>query len=476
MSDMTTTCSPVNESRSSQGPIESLHLGDYEDSGREMHALATELFPICRSITGDGLRTTLRRIQKEIPISIVEVPSGTPVLDWTVPDEWNIRDAWIADASGERIVDFRKSNLHVVNYSSPVRERVSLSDLKSRLHSLPQQPEWIPYRTTYYKRDWGFCLSHRQLSQLADGEYEVCIDSSLKPGSLSYGEFLIPGETKDEFLISCHSCHPSLANDNLSGIVLAVALAKHLQQSRTLHYSYRFLFSPGTIGAIAWLARNRRAVSRVKHGVVLSCVGDAGKVTYKKSRRGDAPIDRAFQQILHESRAAHRILDFSPYGYDERQYCSPGFNLPMGCFMRSGHGTFPEYHTSADNLDFLKPAALADSLEKVLAAIEVIESQEDSGGAFDFDCESRVSYHVFPTTHQHRRFLNLKPHGEPQLGKYGIYEAFGGDVMPALWLLNFSDGEHSVSDIAARSGLPFDKLLYAADILASRGLLKEVEP
>jgi aminopeptidase-like protein len=448
-----------------------------EKSGREMHALATELFPTCRSITGDGLRATLRRIQQEVPILIREVKSGTTVLDWTIPDEWNVRDAWIKDSRGQRIVDFQKSNLHVVNYSSPVRARISLSDLKSRLHSLPQHPGWIPYRTTYYKREWGFCLPHRQLSQLADGEYDVCIDARLAPGSLSYGELLIPGEMDEEFLISCHACHPSLANDNLSGLVLAVALAKQLQQRRWRQYSYRFLFVPGTIGAITWLAQNRRAVSRIKHGVVLTCVGDAGNITYKKSRRGDAPIDRAFQQVLREAGAPHRVLDFSPYGYDERQFCSPGFNLPMGCLMRSQHGTFPEYHTSADNLDFLKPDALADSLEKLLAAIEIVESQGDAiGAAPGFGGDARVSYHVFPVTHQQRRFLNLKPQGEPQLGKYGVYEAFGNDVMPALWLLNFSDGEHSVSDIAARSGLSFDKLLNAADILVSRGLLKEVDP
>ncbi|HEY0548093.1 MAG TPA: DUF4910 domain-containing protein, partial [Verrucomicrobiae bacterium] len=409
-------------------------LCDFEkrkEDGQKMHALATELFATCRSITGEGLRTTLRRIQREIPILIREVKSGTTVLDWTIPEEWNVRDAWIKDSRGQRIVDFRKSNLHVVNYSSPVRARISLSDLKSRLHSLPRHPDWVPYRTTYYKRDWGFCLPHRQLSQLADGEYDVCIDATLAPGSLSYGELLVPGETNEEFLISCHVCHPSLANDNLSGLVLAVALAKELQQRGWRQYSYRFLFVPGTIGAITWLAQNRRVVSRIKHGVVLTCVGDAGNITYKKSRRGDAPIDRAFQQVLRETGAPHRVLDFSPYGYDERQFCSPGFNLPVGCFMRSQHGTFPEYHTSADNLDFLKPIALADSLEKILAAIEIVEGQEDSAGGPDFDYESHVSYHVFPTTHQHRRFLNLKPQGEPQLGKYGVYEAFGNDVMPA---------------------------------------------
>ncbi len=448
-----------------------------EGCGREMHALATELFPICRSITGDGLRTTLRRIQKEIPITLHEVPSGTTVLDWTVPDEWNIGDAWIKNSRGQRVIDFQQSNLHVVNYSSPIREYLKLSELKAHLHSLPQHPDWIPYRTSYYKRDWGFCLAHRQLLELADAEYQVCIDSTLTPGSLTYGELLIRGETEDEFLISSHCCHPSLANDNLSGVVLAVALAKHLQECRWRRFSYRFLFIPGTIGAITWLARNRRVLPRIKHGVVLTCVGDAGSITYKKSRRGDAPIDLAFQQVLRESGAPHRVIDFFPYGYDERQFCSPGFNLPVGCFMRSCHGTFPEYHASADNLSFIKPHALADSLEKLLAVIDVVENQDAwRGSTVDLHSETRGTYHVFPATLHDRRFLNLKPHGEPQLGKYGIYEAFGNDVMPALWLLNFSDGQHSVSDIAARSKLSFDKLLHAADILTSRGLLKEVRP
>jgi aminopeptidase-like protein len=436
-----------------------------------MHAHATELFPICRSITGNGLRATLRRIQTEVPMAIHEVPSGTEVLDWTIPKEWNIREAWIKNARGERVVDFRQSNLHVVNYSVPVRARLKLEELRSHLHSLPDSPDWIPYRTTYYKEDWGFCLTHRRLQQFDDGDYEVCIDSTLAPGSLSYGELLIPGESEDEFLLSCHCCHPSLANDNLSGVVVAAALAKILSgRERPPRYSYRFLFIPGTIGAIAWLARNEDQLSRIKHGLVLTCLGDAGNITYKKSRRGNAPIDLAVQQVLQDSGAPHRVIDFFPYGYDERQYCSPGFNLPVGCFMRSQHGTFPEYHTSADNLDFIKPKSLADSLAKLLRVVELVEAgsvkREAREGAA---VNSRFTFHA-------SRFLNLKPKGEPQLGKYGIYDVLDGDVMPALWMLNFSDGEHSLDDIAAKSRLPFDKLSRAADILLSRGLLKEVGP
>ena len=433
------------------------------------------------------MRATLRRIQQEIPITIHEVPTGTQVLDWTIPDEWNIRDAWIKNSRGERVVDFRRSNLHVVNYSVPVRARMSADELKPRLHSLPDKPKWIPYRTAYYKRDWGFCVAHEDLQRVENGDYEVCIDSTLSRGSLTYGEWLIRGDIEDEFLISCHCCHPSLANDNLSGLAVAVALARRLENPRRLQrnatqsreraspasgaatrHSYRFLFIPGTIGAITWLARNEASLSRIKHGLVLTCVGDAGNITYKKSRRGDAWIDRAVLQVLTESGAPHRVIDFSPYGYDERQYCSPGFNLPVGCFMRSQYGTFPEYHTSADNLDFIKREALEDSLEKLLRIVEAVESgsgKEEPVGAICSD--SHLTFRV-------PRFLNLKPKGEPQLGKYGVYEALGGDVMPALWVLNFSDGEYSLADIAARSKLPFDSLAKAAHLLLSRGLIKEV--
>lgn len=446
----------------------SLRKASLRTAGEWMHAFASELYPICRSITGDGLRATLRRIQQEIPIAIHEVPSGTPVLDWTIPDEWNIRDAWIANPDGKRVVDFHKSNLHVVNYSVPVRRRITWAELKRHLHTLPDCPEWIPYRTTYYKRAWGFCLAHNQLQQLNEQEYDVCIDSTLAAGALSYGELLIPGETTDEFLISAHCCHPSLGNDNLSGIAVAVALAKRRARRKL---SFRFLFVPGTIGAITWLSRNEEELARIKHGLVLTCVGDAGNINYKKSRRGNASIDRAVQQVLSDSREPHRVIDFFPYGYDERQYCSPGFNLPVGCLMRSRHGTFPEYHSSADNLEFIRPEALADSLEKLVSIVDRIDSHRAAPGLARESGED--ARNPAPGT---RFFLNLKPKGEPQLGKYGLYEALHGDVLPALWILNFSDGRHSLQAIAARAALPFDKVANTADILVSRGLLKEVKP
>jgi aminopeptidase-like protein len=416
-----------------------------------MHSLAAELYPFCRSITGNGLRDTLRAIQERIPLAMCEVPSGTQVFDWTVPNEWNIREAWIKTARGEKVVDFARNNLHVVSYSAPVRARMSLAELKPRLFSLPNQPELIPYRTSYYRETWGFCLAHKDLERLPDGEYEVCIDSTLAPGMLTLGESFIPGETEEEVLISCHTCHPSLANDNLSGISLAVSLAKRIGQRRH-RYSYRFLFIPGTIGSITWLALNEDKTPRIRHGLVLTCVGDAGQVTYKKSRRGDAEIDRAVQHVLTTSGAAHRVNEFYPYGYDERQYCSPGFNLPVGVFMRSQHGTFPQYHTSADDLDFIRPEFLGSSFAAVWEVVQVLEG----------NCVC----------------LNQNPKCEPRLGKHGLYGETGGqradafDEMALLWVLNFSDGRHDILSIAERARMPFGKIRSAAEALIEAGLLK----
>ena len=421
-------------------------------SGEEMFRLIEELYPICRSITGNGVRETLRILQRHVPLEIREIPSGTQAFDWTVPKEWNIRDAYVKDTRGNRVVDFEKSNLHVVNYSVPVRRRMSFAELKVHLFTLPERPDWIPYRTSYYKEDWGFCLSHNQLLAIKDGEYEVCIDSTLRDGSLTLGECYLAGRTADEVLISCHVCHPSLANDNLSGLTIATHLAQFLA-GRDLRYSYRFLFIPGTIGAITWLARNQAAAERVRHGVVLTCIGDKGAFHYKKSRRGTAEIDRAMMHVLSHQTASPEFLEFSPYGYDERQYCSPGFNLPVGCLMRSVWGTFPEYHTSADNLEFIHPAQLAESLRACTAVFDVLESN--------------------------RRYCNLNPFCEPQLGKRGLYRPTGGgsiegELNARLWVLNLSDGQHSLLDIAERSRIAFPMIRDAADLLHENGLLSVI--
>ena len=422
--------------------------------GQELYGFAAELYPICRSITGEGLRKTLRMIQRRIPLQIFEVPSGSAVLDWTVPKEWNIRDAYIKDSSGRRVVDFQKCNLYVLNYSVPIHATMLLSEIKPHLFSLPEHPDWIPYRTSYYKEDWGFCLTHRQLLSLPEGNYEVRIDSTLANGSLSYGEYFLPGRSNEEILISCHSCHPSLANDNLSGLAVATGLADRLgQHPSDLRYSYRFLFLPGTIGAVAWLARNRQAASRIRHGLVLTCIGDKAPFHYKKSRLGNAEIDRAMAHVLTHLADRPEILEFSPYGYDERQYCSPGFNLPVGCLMRSVWGTFPEYHTSADNLEFIEPQSLAESLCVCMNLVELLENN--------------------------RRYRNLNPFGEPQLGRRGLYGSTGGscvtdEINARLWVLNLSDGSYSLLDIAERSGLTFSLVRDAADLLRESGLLEPV--
>lgn len=421
--------------------------------GREMHALITRLYPICRSITGDGVRETLGILREQLPIEIREVPSGTQVFDWTVPREWNIRDAWIKNTAGERIIDFKKLNLHVVSYSSPINRRMHFVELKDHLFIATNHPDWVPYRTSYYTESWGFCLNKTQLNQLKnDAQYDVCIDSSLQDGHLTYGEYLLKGQQPEEVLISCHICHPSLANDNLSGIALSVELARLLAQAPR-RYSYRFLFIPGTIGSITWLARNESIVPRIRHGLVLTCVGDAGKITYKRSRRGDAEIDRAFVHVLKHSGNPHEVIDFFPYGYDERQYCSPGFNLPIGCMMRSQHGQFPQYHTSGDNLDFVRPEALADSLAKCRTVVELIE--------------------------QNRVYINKNPKCEPQLGKRGLFVGLGSTEerrqheMALLWVLNLSDGNNSLLDIAERSGVAFSLIAAAANSLSEAALLEE---
>jgi len=418
--------------------------------GDQMHALMAELYPICRSITGNGVRDTLRLLQGRIPLTVHEIPSGQPVFDWLIPLEWNITEAYIADVRGRRVVDFADNNLHVVSYSRPVRARVSRDDLRQHLHTLPDHPDWIPYRTSYYKEGWGFCVSQRQYDQLSDPEYEVCIDATLEHGHLTYGEYVLPGATDEEVLISTHVCHPSLCNDNLSGIALATWLAQTLKPM-SRKYTYRFLFIPGTIGSIAWLARNQGRTAKIRHGLVLTGVGDAGSVTYKKSRRGNAEIDRAMEYVLAASGQKHKVIEFFPYGYDERQYCSPGFNLPIGCFMRTPHGQYAEYHTSADNLNFVQSASMQESFALCLRALYIIDNN--------------VTY------------TSRNPHCEPQLGKRGLYRTVAGqregsyNEMALLWVLNLSDGSHSLLDMVERAQLPFEKLHGAAEALVQQGLI-----
>jgi aminopeptidase-like protein len=417
----------------------------------DAYELMRRLFPLCRSLTGNGVRQTFDVLAEHIPITRAEVPSGTRVFDWVVPDEWNIREAYVAAPDGTRVVDFRDSTLHVVSYSEPVRTTLPLEQLRERLHTLPDQPDLIPYRTSYYARTWGFCLSHRRLLELEAGDYEVVIDSTLEPGHLTFAELLLEGATDDEVLISTYVCHPSLANDNLSGIAVATLLAKELSR-RTLRNSYRFLFAPGTIGPLTWLHENRDRLDRVAHGLTVSCIGDGGDLTYKRSRRGDADVDRAVETVLRDSGRPHRVLEWEPWGGDERQFGAPGFNLPVGTLMRTPHGEFDGYHTSADGLERISPTSLEDSIRTCLAVIDVLESN--------------------------RTVVNLSPYGEPQLGRRGLYRSAGGavatpdDERALLWVLNQSDGGASLLDIAGRSGLAYPVIRRAAERLEEADLVR----
>ncbi|MEU6414814.1 MULTISPECIES: DUF4910 domain-containing protein [Microbispora] len=415
-----------------------------------MHALVTRLHPLCRSRTGDGVRRTLEIIGERIPLEIHEVPTGTRVLDWVVPREWNIRDAYIKDPAGRRVVDFHASPLHVVGYSLPVSAVMRLEELRPHLHTLPDKPELVPYRTDYEGETWGFCLSQKTLDGLDEGPYEVLIDSTLADGHLTYGEHVIPGSGHDEVLISLHTCHPALANETLAGIAVAVELAERLAETRPRH-TYRFLFAPATIGAITWLARNREGVGRVEHGLVLACAGDPGPFRYKRSRRGNAAIDRVAAHVL--STREHTVIDFVPFGYDERQFCSPGFDLPIGLLTRTPNEEFPEYHTSADDPGFVTAHAMADTLAVMEEIVQVIEGD--------------------------RAYVNLQPYGEPRLGPRGLYKSPVTHTdhrqyqMAILWVLNLSDGEHSLLDIAERSGIPFAVIRAAAAALEEAALLEE---
>jgi aminopeptidase-like protein len=417
------------------------------EAGREIHELMRQLWPLPRSLTGDGLRQTLELVGRLVPLDLVETPSGTIVFDWTLPLEWNIREAWIVDPAGRRVVDFADSTLHVLHYSVPVRARMPLVELREHLFTLPEHPDRVPYRTSYYREAWGFCLPQATLDALPEGEYEVYIDSTLARGHVTYGEALLPGEREDEVLLSTYACHPALANDNVSGIALLAVLGRYLSRM-PLKHSFRLLFGPGTIGPLTWLWRNEERLDRIKHGLVASCAGDPGPPTYKRSRRGNADIDRAVANVLRDTGGEYRLLEWIPWGGDERQYCSPGFDLPMGAFSRTPADHFPEYHSSADDLDFVRPEFLGDSFRLYLDVLDVLE--------------------------RNGTFVNQKPKGEPQLGKRGLYRGVGGGSSQEgalLWVLNLSDGRHDLLGISERSGLPFGIVCEAADRLLEVDLL-----
>lgn len=427
-------------------------------AGERMRALMEELYPICRSMTGDGVRDTLDIMARSVPLRRHSVPSGTQVFDWTVNDEWNVRDAYVADRFGNRVIDFQEHNLHLVAYSVPVRARMTLAELRPHLHTRPSylgsaplaDPDWFPYRTSYYERTWGFCLSENHLQSLDEGPYDVVVDASLEPGELTYGEVVVPGDSTEEVLFSAHTCHPSLANDNLSGLVVATELIRALQERDRRRYTYRFLFAPGTIGSIAWMSRNVDVLPRIRHGLVLAGLGGPGGLVYKRTRNGERDIDRVVRHVLRGE--GGELRDYSPYGYDERQFNAIGFDLPVGSLSRTPHGEYPEYHSSADNLDFVGPGELVDALGALLRVVDVLEND--------------------------RVYLNLSPYGEPQLGKRGLYrsgEGSGADVTAMLWTLAYTDGENSLLDVAEKADLDFADIRVAAERLLEGGLLGEIQ-
>jgi len=415
--------------------------------------LLTRLWPITRSITGNGVRQTLTILNELVPIKTKEYPTGLNCFDWSIPKEWNIQDAYVKNKQGKRIIDFKKNNLHVMSYSIPVRQIMSRDELLKHIHTLPDQPNAIPYLTSYYQERWGFCLEHERLAELADDEYEVMIDSTLEEGHLTIGEGFIPGQREQEVLFSTYVCHPSMGNNELSGPVVQSYLYDYLlRRSEPLKYSYRFLYVPETIGAIVYLSQYGQALKeKLVAGYVVTCIGDPGAFTYKKSRRGNTLADRVAEHVLSYSEKPYQIVDWYPGGSDERQYCSPGFNLPVGSLMRSMYGKYPEYHTSLDNLAFITPAALTESIDIYIQIIETLELNDT--------------------------YTNLNPYCEPQLGKRSLYPTLGAQknksqlVKQFRYLLAFSDGDSDIIDIAERLKVPCLELKEAIQVLTKESLL-----
>lgn len=429
-------------------------LEPHIDLGLQMHSLCRELFPICRSLTGEGFRESLRILQREFPgFEMQAVPSGTAAFDWTVPDEWNVRSAWIETPSGERICDLAQHTLHLLGYSVPVEAEMSLEDLQPHLYSLPEQPDAIPYVTSYYSRRWGFCLTQRQREALQPGRYRVHIDSHLAPGVLNYGEALIPGESSQEVLLSSYLCHPSMANNELSGPVVATFLARWLHSLPRRRYSYRIVLVPETIGAITYLSRHVAHLrQQVVAGYVLSCMGDDRAYSFLPSRRGGTLADRAALHVLTHMAPDFKRYSFLDRGSDERQYCSPGVDLPVVSVMRSKYGCYPEYHTSLDDLNLVTPSGLLGGFTAVQRCIQCIEADQ---------------------------VLQATTLCEPQLGKRGLYPSLSTkethqQVAAMMNLLAYCDGTESLLEIAERIGEPLWRLSEIAAQLQSHGLLRPV--
>ena len=412
------------------------------------------LWPINRSLTGNGVRESFEVLSELVDFKLNEVPSGTECFDWNVPPEWNVKQAWIKDSKGNIIVNFAENNLHLLGYSEPFSGFLTYEELKNNIYTLPEQPKWIPYLTSYYKRRWGFCMSHEQFLKLNQNEtFQVHIDSTLdENGFMTLGEAVIKGESEKEVFFSTYICHPSLANNELSGPLVSAFIYSKLKEKKDLKYTYRFAFVPETIGSICLLSQQgENFKTNMIAGFNITCIGDDGNFTYKKSRQGNCLTDRASQLILNQTEKEFNLVDFFPSGSDERQYCSPGFNLPVGSVMRTMYGVFPEYHTSADNKDFISFSAMEESVNKYLDIIELIEKN-------DF-------------------YINRIPNCEPQLGKRGLYPTIGGQkgkkssLEGMMWLLNLCDGQHDLIDISIRSKIDVKDLYPILDKLIENKII-----
>lgn len=418
--------------------------------GDEMMTLAKNLFPLNRSLTGDGVRESLAIIKSYIPnLSIYETPSGTQVGDWVVPLEWKIRKAYIQDlTTGHRVVDLDLNNLHVVGYSTPVDLILSRDQLEDHLYSLPDQPEAIPYVTSYYQKNWGFCLSHNARESMGEGPFHVLIDSELFDGSMTYAELVLPGRESKEVLLSTYLCHPSLANNELSGPIIWTFLISHLQQ-RERRFTYRCYIGPETIGAINYIHSRREELRNVVAGWVLTCIGDNGPFSYLESRLKDSLSNRIGRAVVESQGANHAIHSFLDRGSDERQFCSPGVDLPIGSFMRTKYGLYPEYHTSLDDLSILSPESLNSSLEMMKLTINVLEANESP---------------------------KLRSMGEPFMSKYGLYPTVSKksleiETKEMMNVLAYMDGEHDLLDIGAVTGIDIQRLLRLVDTLKLHGVI-----
>ncbi|MCH5309001.1 MAG: DUF4910 domain-containing protein [Prevotella sp.] len=419
--------------------------------GEVMYGLAERLFPICRSITGNGFRDSLSLIREVVPeIKVSEVPSGTEVFDWTVPKEWNIKGGYIRNMQGETIIDFRNSNLHVLGYSIPIHQVVSREELLEHVYTQPETPDWIPYVTSYYKERWGFCMSERQKQQLTDAQYEVCIDSTLEDGSLTYGELLLPGKSADEILFSTYLCHPSMANNELSGPCVQTELIKYVQALPERRYTYRFVFIPETIGAITYLSRNLEGLQQhVKAGFVLTCVGDDRTYSYVSTKYEDTLADRVLENVLKHHYPTYKKYSYLQRGSDERQYGAAGVDLPVCAFCRSKFHKYPEYHTSADDMSLISPEGLQGAYEAMVKVIDALENN-----------------------HHYQMLCKC----EPQLGKRGLYPTISqkgtyDSVRTMQHFIAYADGKNDLIGISNILGVPIDQLIPIKNQLLEHHLI-----